>query len=387
MKQTYYQILTMTMAIAIATIMPSSLAIAQVPPTDEPQVIIDRPTAARLAAEDPYFARFEQAFDSCMDLPFGNATITPAQCQLSLQQGADRWCGIEFYDQLKCEYASELVRQFNRINSLLGGLGLYQVPNLFSPSSLILQEEAQPLTPASEPYIDEENGFRFRLPNGWTTEEVPQEFSSDTVLNIIGEIVRPRVIICLESSAQPIIGGGSDCVQSATVASGTYTMGVGQYDFDLDAAVAYRAVIDAGGTITTDDLLAFELEQARGAPIGDPFANTNIQVISETDRTTNLIDAETDEVIANDVQVKEVQYTYRSYVSEANNLPVPDEIRTRLFAVYNNPEGNEDTNDVRAYMISVGIPSEGETVQDSPPGETLLRPPVRTVFDSFELIQ
>jgi hypothetical protein len=209
----------------------------------------------------------------------------------------------------------------------LGGVGLYQVPNLFSPSSLIQQE------------------------------------------------------------AQPIIGGGSDCVQSATVASGTYTMGVGQYDFDLDAAVAYRAVIDVGGTITTDDLLAFELEQARGAPIGDPFANTNIQVISETDRTTNLVDAETDEVIANDVQVKEVQYTYRSYVSEANNLPVPDEIRTRLFAVYNNPEGNEDTNDVRAYMISVGIPSEGETVQDSPPGETLRRPPVRTVFDSFELIQ
>ncbi|MDQ4066748.1 MAG: hypothetical protein M3114_04100 [Thermoproteota archaeon] len=82
-----------------------------------------------------------------------------------------------------------------------------------------------------------------------------------------------------------------------------------------------------------------------------------------------------------------MQYTYQSYVSEANNLPVPDEIRTRLFAVYNNPEGNEDTNDVRAYMISVGIPSEGETVQDSPPGETLRRPPVRTVFDSFELIQ
>lgn len=95
-------------------------------------------------------------------------------------------------------------------------------------------------------------------------------------------------------------------------------------------------------------MLAFELEQARGAPIGDPFANTNIRVISETDRTTNLVDAETDEVIANDVQVKEVQYTYRSYVAEANNLPVPDEIRTRLFAVYNNPEGNEDTSDVRA---------------------------------------
>ena len=183
---------------------------------------------------------------------------------------------------------------------------------------------------------------------------------------------RQDTMSSVKSSSSP-----SEASSSCAIANGTTTP---------PAAVAYRAVIDASGTITTDDLLAFELEQARGAPIGDPFANTNIQVISETDRTTNLVDAETDEVIANDVQVKEVQYTYQSYVSEANNLPVPDEIRTRLFAVYNNPEGNEDTNDVRAYMISVGIPSEGETVQDSPPGETLRRPPVRTVFDSFELI-
>jgi hypothetical protein len=86
-----------------------------------------------LAAEDPVFARFEQVLDSCSDLPFGNATITPAQCQSSLQQGADRWCGIEFYDQLKCQYASEMVKHFNRINNILGGLGLDTVPPLLSP--------------------------------------------------------------------------------------------------------------------------------------------------------------------------------------------------------------------------------------------------------------
>src|SRR3712207_5386918 len=121
---------------AIATITITIPAIAQFttttpPPTttaaDEPKVIIDGPTtAARLAAEDSYFARLEQVFDSCMNLPFRDATITPAQCQSSLQQGADRWCGIEFYDALKCEYASELVRQFNHINNRLGAFGLDQ---------------------------------------------------------------------------------------------------------------------------------------------------------------------------------------------------------------------------------------------------------------------
>jgi hypothetical protein len=158
---------------------------------------------------------------------------------------------------------------------------------------------------------------------------------------------------------------------------------------DLNAADEFRNVIAQGRNITTDDLLIFELRKASGPEnlIGTAFENTNVQAINETDRTTNLVDADSGEVISDDVQVKEVQYTYRSYVAEANNLPDPDEIRTRMFVVYNNPDGNEDTDDVRAYIISVGIQTEGETVQDSPPGETLQRQPVRTVFDSFQLVE
>jgi len=88
-------------------------------------VIIDRPTAARLAAEDPYFARFEQILENCNNLVFDTATITLEQCATSLQEGADGWCGFEFYDQLKCEYASFMVQQYNKIQGTLGG-------NLFS---------------------------------------------------------------------------------------------------------------------------------------------------------------------------------------------------------------------------------------------------------------
>jgi len=84
-------------------------------------VIIDRPTAARLAAEDPYFARFEQILANCNNLVSGTATITLEQCVTSLQDGADRWCGLEFYDALKCEYASFMVQQYNKIQGTLGG--------------------------------------------------------------------------------------------------------------------------------------------------------------------------------------------------------------------------------------------------------------------------
>ena len=90
------------------------------PPSDS-EVIIDRPTAARLAAEDPYFARFEQILENCNNLVFGTATITLEQCVTSLQDGADRWCGLEFYDALKCEYASFMVQQYNKIQGTLGG--------------------------------------------------------------------------------------------------------------------------------------------------------------------------------------------------------------------------------------------------------------------------
>ena len=87
-----FAIATITITIsAIAQFTTTTTPTAATTTADEPKVVIDRPTtAARLAAEDPYFARFEQVFDSCMDLPFGNATTTPAQCQSSLQQGADR---------------------------------------------------------------------------------------------------------------------------------------------------------------------------------------------------------------------------------------------------------------------------------------------------------
>jgi len=246
-------------------------------------------------------------------------------------------------------------------------------------------------TTAGEYYIDEENGFRFQLPTGWVVQEKPSdEEPSDDVLNLLGEIQHPRVTICPEQSAQPVIGGGFECVQDQTVGSGRYTIGVAQYDFDLLAADEYRDVIAQGRDITTSDLLISELQKARGPEnlLGTQLENPDVQAISETDRTTNLVDASDGEVITADAaQVKEVQYTYRSYVAEANNLPIPDEIRTRMFVVYNNPEGNQDTDDVKAYMVWVGIPSEGETVQDSPPGEALQRPPIRQVFDSFELVE
>jgi hypothetical protein len=73
---------------------------------------------AILTAEDPAFATFKQISDDCMNrITYGNVTITTQQCELSLQQGADRWCGFEQYHQEKCEYASGVARAFKNFNN------------------------------------------------------------------------------------------------------------------------------------------------------------------------------------------------------------------------------------------------------------------------------
>jgi hypothetical protein len=96
----------------------------------DPAVIIDRPTAARLAAEDPYFARFEQVLNMCMEgVLSGAVTMTATQCASSMQQGADRWCGLEFFDALKCEYATNMVTQFNKMAGILSSFGMEELPS------------------------------------------------------------------------------------------------------------------------------------------------------------------------------------------------------------------------------------------------------------------
>jgi hypothetical protein len=79
-----------------------------------------------------------------------------------------------------------------------------------------------------------------------------------------------------------------------------------------------------------------------------------------------------------------VQYTYRSSITELNNLPEPDQIETIMLVAYNNPEGNEEIDDVMAFKLEVG--KQNANVQTTPPGTMLQRPEVRQVFDSFELV-
>ncbi len=96
----------------------------------DPAAIIDRPTAERLAAEDPYFAQFEKVVEMCtIGVLSGTVTMTASQCASSMQQGADRWCGIQYFDALKCELATKMVTEFNKMAGILGNFGLQEIPS------------------------------------------------------------------------------------------------------------------------------------------------------------------------------------------------------------------------------------------------------------------
>jgi hypothetical protein len=105
-------------------------SVAAPPSTSTNPAIIDNATAEVLAAQDPVFQRFQQIVEQCGNTMLGTASMTPDQCVASMQAGADRWCGLEFYDAQKCQHASEWVRLFSRLNNVLGSYGLDKIPSL-----------------------------------------------------------------------------------------------------------------------------------------------------------------------------------------------------------------------------------------------------------------
>ena len=104
-------------------------------------VVIDRQTAAQLAAQDPAFANFDSVMTTCFDqamTPESTAhRVTYEQCAKTAQEAADRWCGLEFYDALKCEYASRLAENYKKIAGILGPGGSDTFEKLFGSGGLL----------------------------------------------------------------------------------------------------------------------------------------------------------------------------------------------------------------------------------------------------------
>jgi hypothetical protein len=75
------------------------------------------------------------------------------------------------------------------------------------------QTTTTPLTPASELYISEEDGFSLQVPRGWVIEDydnIPLELNNEGLATL-----------CLENEALPAVGGEYNC-QDANVSDAIY---------------------------------------------------------------------------------------------------------------------------------------------------------------------
>jgi hypothetical protein len=240
------------------------------------------------------------------------------------------------------------------------------------------QQQIQTTTAAVNYYTDTTNGFRVQVPTGWiavdtsmaTTSPDLSEQERREVRELVGFATETVAHLCPETIAEPVIGGEYKC----PVIADPIMIGISKYHFDLPIMQQFADIIQSGGNITTHDLLAYTLQEERGR--GGSF---DVTVVSEIDRTTNLVDPETNETITNNVPVKIVEYTYSSQVTRANNLP--NEIKLMLFAVYNDPESDE----VAGYTLP-GIIMESADVEATSPDTLANIPEVKQVLDSFELV-
>jgi hypothetical protein len=237
-------------------------------------------------------------------------------------------------------------------------------------------QEPQTSVVGLQPYVDAENAFRLNVPAGWITsnEKTDENAQDKQILEILDSASGQVVGLCPQSSAEHKIGEGLQCTYTAS--SKDFTVGIDKYYFDLPQAIQFADVIEDGRNVTTDDLLAYELTQLRGR-----FGYMDVQVVSEVNNVTNLVDAETGEIIANNVPTKTVEVSYID-----SNFGPPARVDQMMFAVWNNPEGNSDPETgVKAFLVNTAY--DNADVQNTPVGTTLQRPDIKEIFSTFELVE
>ena len=189
----------------------------------------------------------------------------------------------------------------------------------------------QPLTPASELYISEEDGFSVQIPQGWVIEV------HDIVpLALNGEGI---ALMCLENEALPGLGGEYNC-QAATLTDAIY---ISRHP-DLQSLPEFEDTAP-----TTNDLLALWIQYLQNN-------TSNLQIVNNTDF---------------DEFTKIVNMTYTTH-DEGSILPFDEtsnDVKTRLMFVL-----SQDRNTGYQIVNTVGINNQTS-------------PAVQEVFDSFELIE
>jgi hypothetical protein len=243
------------------------------------------------------------------------------------------------------------------------------------PSNITIINAQQP-PPSSQPAVNQnqpsspmfqstEDSFRVRVPEGWVVRDV-----HNTGFMLLSEVLQGYGVLaqlCPEEQEQAAPGASSDTCQ----ASQGDIIHIVRYP-NLGARLGITPDdIMANSNDTLDDILSYEIQKLQEVGYRD------IKIINSSYTTVNF---DINTVPAAKVPGKLVEMTYTTNFA-------PDEIKKGYFISTATDATPHNLGTITGYSIFYeGSSAANIVTSDSLSPTTALLPPVRQVFDSFELI-
>ncbi len=203
-----------------------------------------------------------------------------------------------------------------------------------------------------------EDGFRMQVPDDWVVQDIDNlHLPNFRAANEAGFLI--LAIICPQQEALLDIGGMYNCEQSESSVEILHDRLSHRPEFE---------VIEDPANITSDDFLAFMVEEMQGRNY------TNIQIINSTDLTINITSPEDPNTTTRTVPSKLVEMTYH---------PSPGLADMRSYSILATIPENPQPG-LRQIVSGESVTYEGPaaaTPSGSPP------PPVQQIFQSLEFIR
>jgi PKD repeat protein len=261
---------------------------------------------------------------------------------------------------------------------------------LLAPNTLTITN-AQQLPPLnSQPTVTQnrttlfqsaEDGVRLNVPEGWVIHDVNNTGSMLSEESTQGYAILAQLCPQEEEQEQTAlsnINGTGNTTASCRGSEGE-VIHIVRYP-DLDTRLFANNVTTTNNTMTTttDNILTYHLQQLQ------EVGYRSMQIVNSTDITLNVRNAQTNQTIAA-VPAQFVEMIY-------NTASAPNETREGYFILTATNATQPNVGMTKGYSIFYegGNSSSATTSQTTTPSGNLvlrpLAPPVREVFDSFELV-
>ena len=221
-----------------------------------------------------------------------------------------------------------------------------------------------------------EDGIRMMVPEGWIIHDVNNTGSTFSEESRQGYGILAQLCPQEQEQAGPsnVSRGGGDTVRCQG-SEGDIIHIVRYPDLDARLQAANNISTTNNNNMTIDNILLYHMQK-----LGQ-VGYRGMEIMDNTDTTLNVTNAQTNQTIAT-VPAKNVEMTY-------NTNFAPNETRTGYFILTATNETAPSRGMTKGYSIFYEGPSTTAEITTTSSGSLAPRPlppPVKQVFDSFELV-